>query len=144
MCRGATRLSPAIQGRSVRRARPPHEKLDRAFQKYYPDVTIDLPPPYAGSLGAIELIKGDLDFVMVSRELKPTDLSDFRKKFGYDPFSTPISVARGGILGFSMRWAFSCMRTTRSANFPSRSSTRSIRRPAIAAARRSPPGASSG
>jgi len=44
-------------------------------------VTIDLPPPYAGSLGAIELIKGDLDFVMVSRELKPTDLSDFRKKF---------------------------------------------------------------
>ena len=28
-----------------------------AFQKIHPDVSIDLPPPYAGSLGAIELIK---------------------------------------------------------------------------------------
>src|SRR5690242_14759723 len=37
-----------------------------AFHAYYPDVTIDVPPPYAGSLGALELIKGDLDFVTVS------------------------------------------------------------------------------
>jgi len=61
-----------------------------AFQKFQPGVAIDVPPPYAGSLGALELIKGDLDFVMVSRELKPTDISDFRKKFGYDPNSTPV------------------------------------------------------
>ncbi len=71
-----------------------------AFQKYYPDVTIDLPPPYAGSLGAIELIKGDLDFVMVSRELKPTDISDFRKKFSYDPTSVPISGGTYRHFGF--------------------------------------------
>jgi phosphate transport system substrate-binding protein len=62
----------------------------KAFQKYYPNVTIDIPPPYAGSLGALELIKGNLDFVFVSRELKPSDISGFHKKFGYDPSSTPI------------------------------------------------------
>jgi len=62
----------------------------KAFQKYYPNVAIDIPPPYAGSLGALELIKGDLDFVFVSRELKPSDISGFHKKFGYDPSSTPI------------------------------------------------------
>lgn len=61
-----------------------------AFQAYYPNVTIDVPPPYAGSLGALELIKGDLDFVTVSRELKPTDISGFRDKFGYPPTSLPI------------------------------------------------------
>ena len=71
-----------------------------AFQKLYPQVSIDLPPPYAGSLGALELIKGDLDFVMVSRELKPTDIADFRKKFGYDPASLPISGGTYRHFGF--------------------------------------------
>lgn len=61
-----------------------------AFQRIYPRVSLKLNPPYAGSLGARELIKGDLDFVMVSRELKPDDLTDFRARFGYDPFSVPI------------------------------------------------------
>ena len=37
-----------------------------AFRKYYPDVNIDVAPPYAGSLGAIELVKEKLDFVFVS------------------------------------------------------------------------------
>lgn len=76
------------------------KKWIAAFQKYYPGVTLDVPPPYAGSLGAIELIKGDLDFVMVSRELKPTDISDFRKKFGYDPTSVPISGGTYRHFGF--------------------------------------------
>lgn len=71
-----------------------------AFQKYYPDVTLNVPPPYAGSLGAIELIKGDLDFVMVSRELKPSDIADFQKKFGYDPTSVPISGGTYRHFGF--------------------------------------------
>lgn len=61
-----------------------------AFQQHHPDVNLSIAPPYAGSLGARELIKGDLDFVMVSRELKPDDLTDFRAKFGYDPFSIPV------------------------------------------------------
>ena len=62
-----------------------------AFRKYYPEVNIDVAPPYAGSLGAIELVKEKLDFVFVSRELKPDDIKDFRGKFGYDPLSVPIS-----------------------------------------------------
>jgi phosphate transport system substrate-binding protein len=60
------------------------------FRKYYPNVNISFPPPYAGSLGAKELVKGNLDFVFVSRELKPDDITDFKAKFGYDPLSVPI------------------------------------------------------
>src|SRR5258708_2916145 len=70
-----------------------------AFQKYHPKVTLDVPPPFAGSLGALELIKGDLQFVMVSRELKPTDISGFAEKFGYPPFSAPISGGTARHLG---------------------------------------------
>jgi phosphate transport system substrate-binding protein len=62
-----------------------------AFTKYYPQVKIEAPPPYAGSLGARELVKGNLDFVFVSRELRPDDVTDFTAKFGYDPLSVPIS-----------------------------------------------------
>ena len=61
------------------------------FKTYYPDVTLTIAPPYAGSLGAVELIKGDLDFVFVSRELKPDDIAGFKTKYGYAPLSVPIS-----------------------------------------------------
>src|ERR1700741_2019736 len=61
------------------------------FKTYHPNATLSIAPPYAGSLGAIELIKGDLDFVFVSRELKPDDIKQFKTKFGYDPLSVPIS-----------------------------------------------------
>jgi phosphate transport system substrate-binding protein len=71
-----------------------------AFQKFYPHVVIDVPPPYAGSLGALELIKGDIDFVTVSRELKPSDVSAFRDRFNYDPFSLPISGGTYRHFGF--------------------------------------------
>lgn len=77
-----------------------------AFQKHYPKVQLDLPPPYAGSLGAIELIKGDLQFVMVSRELKPTDITAFSEKFGYAPFSAPISGGTYRHFGFLDAMAF--------------------------------------
>jgi phosphate transport system substrate-binding protein len=61
------------------------------FRTYYPAVEFDVPPPYAGSLGAKELVKETLDFVFVSRELKPDDVVDFKARFGYDPLSIPIS-----------------------------------------------------
>lgn len=48
---------------------------------------MNVPPPYAGSVGAIELIKGELDGVFVSRELKPDDISQFQAAFGYAPTS---------------------------------------------------------
>ncbi|MDD3180593.1 MAG: substrate-binding domain-containing protein [Opitutaceae bacterium] len=61
-----------------------------AFQKYYPKVQIEVPPPYSGRYGAGELVKGDRDFALVSRELIPTDVEGFTKKFGYPPLSVPI------------------------------------------------------
>jgi phosphate transport system substrate-binding protein len=61
------------------------------FKTYYPGVTLTIAPPYAGSLGAVELVKGDLDFVFVSRELRPDDIKAFKDKFGYEPTSIPIS-----------------------------------------------------
>ena len=72
----------------------------QAFRKYYPHVTIDLQPPYAGSLGAKELVKGTLDIAFVSRELKPDDITEFKAKFGYDPLSVPISGGAYRHFGF--------------------------------------------
>jgi phosphate transport system substrate-binding protein len=66
------------------------QKWFEKFKQYHPGVSLTISPPYAGSLGAIELIKGDLDFVFVSRELKPDDIKGFKEKFGYDPLSVPI------------------------------------------------------
>ena len=61
-----------------------------AFRKYHPEVKLSIAPPYAGSVGAQELVKENLDFVFVSRELKPDDIAGFKAKFGYDPLSVPI------------------------------------------------------
>jgi phosphate transport system substrate-binding protein len=61
-----------------------------AFRKYHPGVEIEVSLPYAGSLGAQELVKGNLDLVFVSRELRPEDITGFRAKFNYDPLSVPI------------------------------------------------------
>jgi phosphate transport system substrate-binding protein len=70
------------------------------FRELYPNVTIDVAPPYAGSLGAVELVKGNLDFVFVSRELRPDDISAFKAKFGYDPLSVAISGGSYRHFGF--------------------------------------------
>jgi phosphate transport system substrate-binding protein len=67
------------------------QKLFDKFKQYHPGVSLSIAPPYAGSLGAVELVKGDLDFVFVSRELKPDDVKGFNAKYGYDPLSVPIS-----------------------------------------------------
>ncbi len=71
-----------------------------AFRKYQPGFQLTCQHPYAGSLGALELIKGNLDLVFVSRELKPSDISGFRNKFGYDPLSVPISGGTWRHFGF--------------------------------------------
>jgi phosphate transport system substrate-binding protein len=67
------------------------QKWFEKFKTYHPKVSLSISPPYAGSLGAVELVKGNLDFAFVSRELKPDDIREFRAKFGYDPLSVPIS-----------------------------------------------------
>lgn len=70
-----------------------------AFHKYQPGIVIDVPPPYAGSLGAKELVKQNLDFVFVSRELKPEDITEFQAKFAYPPLSVPISGGSYRVFG---------------------------------------------
>ena len=72
----------------------------QAFNKRYPDVVIDLTPPFAGSLGAKELAGGNLDMAFVSRELKPDDITGFKAKFGYDPLSVPVSGGTYRHFGF--------------------------------------------
>lgn len=72
----------------------------REFQKHHPDFSLTIDRPMAGSLGTLELIKGNLDFVFVSRELKPSDISGFTEKFGYPPFSVPISGGAWRHFGF--------------------------------------------
>lgn len=61
------------------------------FSQYYPAVNIEIGRPYAGSLGMLEVIDGTYDFVFVSRELKPTDISAFSDKYGYDPLTVPVA-----------------------------------------------------
>ena len=63
----------------------------KEFSTYYPNVSIDIAKPYAGSLGLLEVIEETYDFVFVSRELKPTDISSFKDKFGHEPLSTPVA-----------------------------------------------------
>ncbi|MBS0478010.1 MAG: substrate-binding domain-containing protein [Proteobacteria bacterium] len=77
-----------------------------AFRKYHPGFQLTIERPLAGSLGALELIKGNLDLVFVSRELKPSDISGFSAKFGYPPFSVPISGGTWRHFGFLDAIAF--------------------------------------
>ena len=70
------------------------------FRTMYPNVEINLSPPYAGSLGAQELIRGNVDFVFVSRELKPTDISGFQARYGYPPLSIPVVAGSYRHYGF--------------------------------------------
>lgn len=77
-----------------------------AFERLYPGVKIDIKPPYAGSLGAKELVKQNLDFVFVSRELRPDDIKEFQAKFGYPPLSVPVSGGTYRHYGFLDSVAF--------------------------------------
>src|SRR5437762_11366631 len=66
------------------------QKWFEKFRTYHPEVNLSVSPPYAGSLGATELVNERLDFVFVSRELRPDDVRDFKAKFGYEPLSVPV------------------------------------------------------
>ena len=79
---------------------PRLRKRGRRVSRVLSGRAIDVDPPYAGSLGAKELVKGNLDFVFVSRELKPDDITDFHAKFGYDPLSVPVSGGSYRHFGF--------------------------------------------
>ena len=51
-------------------------------------------------------MKGNIELVFVSRELKPDDIVDFHAKFGYDPLSVPISGGSYRHFGFLDAVAF--------------------------------------
>lgn len=72
----------------------------KRFKEIYPNVNLSIAPPYAGSLGAKELVKQTLDLAFVSRELKPDDIIEFKAKFGYAPLSIPISGGTYRHFGF--------------------------------------------
>ena len=77
-----------------------------AFRKMYPGFSLEIVPPYAGSLGADELVRGNLDMVFVSRELRPADLTGFRARFAHDRLSVPISGGTWRHFGFLDAVAF--------------------------------------
>lgn len=77
-----------------------------AFKQYYPEVTIDVPPPFSGSLGAKKLIAGTVDFVFISREQIPADVATFHAKYGYNPLSIPVSGGSFRHYGFLDAIAF--------------------------------------
>jgi phosphate transport system substrate-binding protein len=66
------------------------QKWFEKFRGYHPGVSLSISPPYAGSLGATELVDAQVDFVFVSRELRPDDIRQFQAKFGYQPLSVPV------------------------------------------------------
>ena len=75
-----------VQGRRVGRARRCSRRSgSKSSRPTTPSVTLSIAPPYAGSLGAIELVKGNLDFVFVSRELKPDDIKQFKAEVRLRP-----------------------------------------------------------
>ena len=72
----------------------------RTYSRYYPHVHVVFGPPFEGSDAARALLQGKADIAFVSRELKPTDVSSFRTKYGYGPTSVPVSGGSWRQFGF--------------------------------------------
>jgi phosphate transport system substrate-binding protein len=71
-----------------------------SFARIYPKVRFAFGPPFEGSDAAKALLKESVDIAFVSRELKPTDVSSFEAKYGYDPTSVPVSGGSWRQYGF--------------------------------------------
>lgn len=77
-----------------------------SFAKIYPKVRFAFGPPFEGSDAAKALLEGQVDIGFVSRELKPTDVSSFNARYGYDPTSVPVSGGSWRQYGFLDAVAF--------------------------------------
>jgi phosphate transport system substrate-binding protein len=62
-----------------------------SFTRIYPNVHFAFGPPFEGTDAEQAMQDGRVDIAFVSRELKPTDVSSFHGKYGYDPTSVPVS-----------------------------------------------------
>jgi phosphate transport system substrate-binding protein len=71
-----------------------------SFARIYPKVRFAFGPPFEGSDAAKALLEGRVDIGFVSRELKPTDVSSFNARYGYDPTSVPVSGGSWRQYGF--------------------------------------------
>jgi ABC-type phosphate transport system substrate-binding protein len=71
-----------------------------SFARFYPKARFVFGPPFEGSDAAKALLENRVDIAFVSRELKPTDVSAFRAKYGYDPTSVPVSGGSWRQFGF--------------------------------------------
>ena len=78
----------------------------RAFTRRYPGVHVVLGPPFEGSDAAKALLAGKIDIALVSRELKPTDVTSFQAKYAYAPTSVPVSGGSWRQYGFLDAVAF--------------------------------------
>ena len=70
------------------------------FERDYPHVHLMLSPPFAGSLGAVALANGKIDVAVVSRELRPSDITLFKAHYGYPPLSVAVSGGSYRQFGF--------------------------------------------
>lgn len=77
-----------------------------AFQSYYPGISIELPHPYIGTTGTRELTGGQADFVLLAREPRPTDLTEFHTVYGYDMLTVPICGGSWRHAGFTDTMVF--------------------------------------
>lgn len=61
------------------------------FKKHYPSVQIEIEGK-GSSTAPPALIAGTAQFGPMSRDMKPTEIDDFEKKYGYKPLGLPTSI----------------------------------------------------
>jgi phosphate transport system substrate-binding protein len=61
------------------------------FKKHYPSVQIEIEGK-GSSTAPPALISGTAQFGPMSRDMKPTEIDEFEKKFGYKPVGLPTSI----------------------------------------------------
>ena len=61
------------------------------FKKHYPSVQIEIEGK-GSSTAPPALIAGTAQFGPMSRDMKPTEIDDFEKKYGYKPVGLPTSI----------------------------------------------------
>src|SRR2546430_2363756 len=81
---------------------PPLAKMwIEGFKDRHPSVSIAVSPTYDGNFAAKELVAGTVDAALISRALKPDEITDFHTKFGYQPLSVPIAGGSYRHFGFA-------------------------------------------
>jgi phosphate transport system substrate-binding protein len=67
------------------------ENWGEAFKRRYPAITIEIEDK-GSATAPPALIKGTANFGPMSREMKPSEIDDFEKKFGYKPTGLKVAI----------------------------------------------------